>query len=125
MLADMAALIPVGWAGQGHLHCHSVWCTCNAKTFSPWEKAALHFQCILESIKTEQITNRPLYTTTWHACAEQLCGVSAQSCDRTSEKGSFCTFYKISTLNVNNIEAIVAMNLKLAMIILWPFCYAR
>ena len=35
-----------------------------------------------------------------------------------SEKGSFCAFYKISTLNVNSIEAIVAMNLKLARIIL-------
>ena len=34
-------------------------------------------------------------------------------------------FSKISTLNANNFDTIVAMNLKLAMIILYSFCYTR
>jgi len=41
------------------------------------------------------------------------------------EKRGNCTFSKISTLNANNFDAIVAMNLKLAKIILYSFCYTR
>jgi len=40
-----------GGVGQDHVHCHFV--RCNAKSlycFSQWEKAALHFQCILKSL---------------------------------------------------------------------------
>jgi len=32
---------------------------------------------------------------------------------------------KILTLNMNNFDALVTMNLKLAMIILWSFCYTH
>jgi len=48
-----------GVAGQDHVHCYFVWH--NAKSFycfNLWEKAALHFQCILKNLLYEKITSK-------------------------------------------------------------------
>ena len=62
--------------GQDHVHHHFVWR--NAKSFycfSLWEKASLHFQCILKSILHETTLNELLVShhTLLYAYTKQLC----------------------------------------------------
>ena len=59
--------------GQDHMDSHFAWHNAKLFRFSPWEKAALWFQCILKSILHEKTLNELLVScyTLLHACTKQ------------------------------------------------------
>ena len=94
------------WGGGGSTTSHALqFLWRNAKSFcyfSPWEKAGLHFQCILKSTLHDKTMNelliqcKSLYTLL-HACTKQLC---TWPCNLTENISECILLYPTQVFNV-------------------------